>query len=360
MNREFWRGKRVLVTGHTGFKGTWLSALLDSLGARVAGIALSPEGEQNLFTASQLANRIDSEIADIRNEKAVRAFVERIEPEVTIHLAAQALVRRAYKDPVETYSTNVMGLVHLLEAIRNCKTNKVFVNVTSDKCYANKEWEWPYRESDELGGSDPYSSSKACSEIVTNAYYRSFLSMKSDNSPAMGVATARAGNVIGGGDASEDRLLVDIIASINSAKPLTLRYPQSVRPWQHVLEPLSGYITLAEKLHQNPAQYSGAWNFGPSQQDARTVRWIAEQTLTLSGSEVGVYEFNANDYPEAHILRLDCTKSQTILNWTPRWNIERALSKTIEWNSRIQRGESAKTILSEQISEYLATNDNGE
>ena len=277
----FWHDRRVLVTGHTGFKGAWLSLWLSRLGARVTGLALAPETSPSLFTLAGLAERVDSRLGDIRSRAIVDAVVAESRPEVVFHLAAQALVRRSYADPVATYETNVMGTAHVLEAARRADGLRAVVVVTSDKCYENREWWWPYREDDALGGYDPYSSSKGCAELVTAAWRRSYFGGPA--SPA-GVASARAGNVIGGGDWAEDRLVPDCMRAFGTSTPVVIRRPAAVRPWQHVLEPLAGYLLLAERLAEGPG-FAEAWNFGPSVDDARPVSWVVDRLVRFWGGD---------------------------------------------------------------------------
>jgi CDP-glucose 4,6-dehydratase len=343
----FWSGKRVLVTGDTGFKGGWLSLWLQHLGAEVHGLALPPQSSPNLFTAADVARaQASSTTADIRDYRQVAAVMGRVRPEVVFHLAAQALVRCSYHQPAETYSTNVMGVVHLLEAVRAVDSVKAVVNVTSDKCYENREWERGYREDDALGGRDPYSSSKACAEIVTAAYRRSFLA-----DAGVGVATARAGNVIGGGDWAADRLLPDLLRGIDAGQPVTIRFPDATRPWQHVLEPISGYLRLAECLYGNGSDYAEAWNFGPSDDDARSVRWVIEQTAKRYPGLQWNNPVSSQPH-EAQALKLDSTKARARLGWKPRWSLPRALEKTLDWHDAWRSGRAMRALSLAQIEEY--------
>lgn len=350
MRTEFWRDKRVLLTGHTGFKGSWLSLWLQSLGANVAGYSLPPEETGSLFESAAVARRMASIFGDIRDVEHLQEVCVEFRPEIVFHLAAQALVRRSYAAPIDTYDVNVMGTVSLLEAVRRSETCRVVVNITSDKCYENKEWTWGYRENDELGGHDPYSSSKACAEIVTAAYRRSFFGPQSPTNVA--VASARAGNVIGGGDFAKDRIVPDFIAAAYRGVPLHVRYPNAVRPWQHVLEPLSGYLLLAEKLWEEPTKYAGSWNFGPSAEGIRTVGWVVEQLNDYCGRRI-VWNVDSNPQPhEARMLTLDSAKARSLLGWKPRWTVERALKAAAEWYDAHAKGESSTNLVLRQIDAY--------
>ncbi len=345
MNAQFWQGKKVFLTGHTGFKGGWLALWLAKLGAEVHGYTFP-----NLFTVAGVEEVLSSStIADIRDSDALSLALQASGAEVVFHLAAQPLVRYSYAEPVETYATNVMGTVNLLEAIRHIKSVKTVVNVTTDKCYENREWVWPYREEEAMGGHDPYSSSKACSEIVTAAYRRSFLAEQ-----GVAVASARAGNVIGGGDWSVDRLVPDFLKAMDAKQSLLIRSPNAIRPWQHVLEPLSGYIMLAENLSRQPNQFSEAWNFGPAEDDARTVQWIVEQLVAATPG--AVWEIDGNpQLHEAGYLKLDSSKARARLDWKPRWNLKSALNKTIEWHTAWRGGQNMQQVTSAQIRAYQDT-----
>jgi CDP-glucose 4,6-dehydratase len=346
----FWPGRRVLVTGHTGFKGSWLSLWLACLGARVSGFALPPPTNPSLFELARVGDGMRSILADLRDAEAVLEALRETRPEIIFHLAAQPLVRQSYADPVETYATNVMGQVHLLEAVRQIGNVRAIVIVTSDKCYENREWLWGYREDEALGGHDPYSSSKACAEIAAAAWRRSFF--HADHAPAL--ATARAGNVIGGGDWAKDRLLPDLLAALAAGCPVTLRHPDAVRPWQHVLEPLRGYLLLAEKLCLEGAAFAEAWNFGPTEEDARPVRWLAEE---LAGYwPRGAYPAwvpDAAPHPhEARALKLDAAKARARLDWQPRWNLATALAKTAEWHKAYRAREEMRAVTLAQIAAF--------
>lgn len=327
MSPTFWDGKRVFITGHTGFKGGWLSLWLQSAGAEVHGFALAPPTAPNLFDAIDVAAGMARHtLGDIRDAGALKRAIAEAAPEIVFHLAAQSLVRRSYVDPVETYAVNVLGTVHLFEAVRACSAVRAVINVTTDKCYDNKEWTWGYRETEALGGRDPYSSSKACSELVTSAYRDSFLAAS-----GVAVASARAGNVIGGGDWAADRLLPDFFRARDQGRATEVRHPDAVRPWQHVLEPVSGYVRLAERLAEQGQAVSGAWNFGPADDDAKPVRWVLDYLCArLPGTR-----WQAGPGPqvhEAHHLKLDSSKARAHLGWSPAWSLAAALDRTIEWH----------------------------
>lgn len=349
MNREFWRGKRVFLTGHTGFKGGWLAMWLADMGAEVHGYALMPPTGPNFFSAAKLQARLaHSTIADIRDAAALVQAMQAAQPDIVLHLAAQPLVRYSYAAPVETYAVNVMGTVNLLEAVRQTSSAKAVVNVTTDKCYENREWVWPYRENEAMGGFDPYSSSKACSELVTAAYRRSFL-----ESAGIHLASARAGNVIGGGDWADDRLVPDFLRALDARQTLTIRSPLATRPWQHVLEPLSGYLTLAEKLFTLGPSFAEAWNFGPEETDARPVQWIVEYLCNQVPD--AAWQCDATPQPhEANTLKLDSSKAKAQLGWHPRWNLEYALGMTLAWHQAWKRGSDMAATSVRQIHEYEA------
>ncbi len=350
MMREFWGGKRVFITGHTGFKGGWLALWLHQLGACVHGFALVPSTDPNLFEIGDVNRCLTSHtIGDITDSGALSQAMRSASPDVVFHLAAQPLVRRSYADPVETFAVNVLGTVNLLEAARASDTVRVIVNVTTDKCYENREWPWAYREGEALGGRDPYSSSKACSELVTQAYRQSFLARQ-----GVAVATARAGNVIGGGDWAEDRLLPDFFRAVDAGTPLDVRHPQATRPWQHVLEPLAGYLTLAEALFGKRAtDYAGAWNFGPSDDGVRSVRSILDY-LSNRIPGAGWRHAEAEHVHEATLLKLDSSRANASLGWSPRWRLGEALDRTVEWHQAWRAGADMHAMSLSQIAAHGA------
>ncbi len=352
MSVAFWQGKRVLLTGHTGFKGSWLSLWLQSMGAQVVGYALAPPSNPSLFEVAQVGKGMTSIIGDIRDLEHLRKVFADYKPEIVIHMAAQALVRYSYTEPVETYSTNVMGTVNLLEAVRSAGSVKAVVNVTSDKCYENREWEWGYRENEAMGGYDPYSNSKGCAELVTAAYRNSYFHPKKYKEHGVAIASGRAGNVIGGGDWADDRLIPDIMRAITQGKPVNIRNPHAIRPWQHVLEPLSGYLLLAQKLYEEGATYAEGWNFGPNDEDAKPVQWIVEK-LTQAWGEGASWKLDGGNHPhEAHYLKLDCSKAKGRLDWHPRWHLDEALAKIADWQKNYQQGANMQAVTLEQIDIY--------
>lgn len=352
MHPDFWRGKRVFVTGHTGFKGSWLSLWLQGAGAQVAGYALPPATEPSIFELAKVAGGMESVIGNVKDLDALRKALERFRPEIVFHLAAQSVVRLSYAEPVDTYATNVMGTVNLLEAVRHTDSVRATVVVTSDKCYQNREWEWGYRENEPLGGHDPYSSSKGCAELVTAAYRASFFGPVDGRGHAPAVATARAGNVIGGGDWTRDRLIPDIMRGIVERRPVPIRNPRAVRPWQHVLEPLGGYLTLAEKLYDRGPEFAEAWNFGPRDQDCRPVSWIVEQ-LSEQWKDGVRWEIDDRPRPhEANSLKLDSAKATHRLDWAPRWDLATALRAIVRWHQAQQSGADMRGVTLDQIREY--------
>ena len=352
MNPAFWQGKRVFMTGHNGFKGSWLSLWLQSMGAQVVGYALAPPTNPSLFEVAEVGKGMTSIIGDIRDLEHLRTVFAEHRPEIVIHMAAQALVRYSYIEPVETYSTNVMGTVNLLEAVRSTGCVKAVVNVTSDKCYENREWVWGYRENEAMGGYDPYSSSKGCAELVAAAYRNSYFHPEKYKEHGVALASVRAGNVIGGGDWGDDRLIPDIMRAITQGKSVNIRNPHAIRPWQHVLEPLSGYLLLAQKLYEEGEAYAESWNFGPNDEDAKPVQWIVER-LTKSWGEGAVWVLDGGDHPhEAHYLKLDCSKAKARLAWKPRWHLEDTLSAIIDWHRAYLKGKDMRDVTMRQIDAY--------
>lgn len=345
---QFWRGKRVLITGHTGFKGSWLAQVLARQGAHVAGVALPPVTEPNLFTLARVDNILDGYCCDIRSADALASVVKTIRPDIVFHLAAQSLVRAGYRHPIETVAINVMGTAHLLDALRGIDAVRVAVLITTDKVYKNREWPYPYREDDPLGGHDPYSASKAAAELVVESFRLSYLRER-----GVAVATARAGNVIGGGDWSEDRLVPDAVRAWSSGSPLYVRHPGSVRPWQHVLDPLHGYANLAEQLWDNP-ELAGSYNFGPQIQSAVTVRSVVEYARAAYGR--GDVEYGHDDGPhEAGTLALESSKARSVLGFVPRWPLETAIERTMKWYRRQAHGVDARQLCEEDVAYYEET-----
>jgi len=346
---EFWRGKKVLVTGHSGFKGSWLMLWLDALGAVPCGLSLAPETEPSLCVLAGLNARFGNVVGDIREPATVAAAMAQAAPDIVLHLAAQTLVRRSYDEPALTFDTNVMGTVHVLEAVRRCPSVRAVLVVTSDKCYENNEWSWPYRENDPLGGYDPYSASKGCTEIVAAAWRRSFLARA--EAPVM-LASARAGNVIGGGDWAADRLVPDCVRALGRGEPVRIRNPHATRPWQHVLEPLSGYLLLTERLWQDGAAVAEGWNFGPSPEDAIPVAEVVGQVVERWGDGAR-WELMGGDHPhEAGFLSVDASKARGRLGWRPRLDVGEALDWTVDWYKRLAGGEDAAALVREQIARY--------
>lgn len=357
VNAAFWRNRKVLLTGHTGFKGSWLSLWLQQLGAQVTGLGLPPPSSPNMFEIANVAEGMTSIMGDIRNCEALTQAASEAGPEVIIHMAAQSLVRRSYIDPVETFSTNVMGTVHLLEACRHISSVRAVLIITSDKCYDNKEWVWGYRESEPMGGFDPYSSSKGCAELLTTAYRNSFFHPDRHDRHGVAMASARAGNVIGGGDWAEDRLIPDVFRAIGAGRPVVIRNPHAVRPWQHVLEPLNGYLQLAQKLYETGTAYAEGWNFGPDDEDAKPVHWIVERLVQLWGGDAS-WQRDEGDHPhEAHYLKLDCSKAKTRLHWRPLWSLPLALEEIVAWQRAYLAQQNMRAFSLDQIRRFnLAEN----
>lgn len=346
IDRAFWQGKRVFLTGHTGFKGSWLSLWLSSLGAQVKGYALNPPTSPSLFDEAEVGKVIDSQIGDIRDQDALYESMTVFDPDILIHMAAQSLVRYSYDAPIETYEVNVIGTAKVLEVARSCINLKVIVNITTDKCYENDERYQGYKEDDPMGGHDPYSSSKGCAELVTSSYRQSFL-----QDQGIGLASVRAGNVIGGGDWADDRLIPDILRSFEKKEPVVVRNPKATRPWQHVLEPLSGYLILAKRLYKNQKEYSEGWNFGPNEQDVKPVDWILDKMIDSWPNSS--WELDESYSPhEAGFLKLDISKAKSKLGWHPVWGLGYTLEKIISWHKAWLNKEDMQTICLAEIEEY--------
>ena len=352
MSPNFWRNKCVLLTGHTGFKGSWLSLWLQKMGAQVHGLALDPITTPNLFSLANVEDGLASHtVGDIRNLEMVSNLMKRVRPEIVIHMAAQPLVGLSYESPVDTYSTNVMGTVNVLESVRLINSVRAVVVVSSDKCYENREWVWGYRENEPMGGFDPYSNSKGCTELITSAYRNSFFQNLNTS-----VASARAGNVFGGGDWSKDRLIPDILKAIEDRVPVCVRNPNSIRPWQHVLEPLSGYLLLAERLYTEGQEYAEGWNFGPEDNDVKNVIWIVENLIQQLQADVKWEYFSADSHHEATYLKLDISKARQKLNWRPRLRLDRTLLLIADWHRQYLSKKPMKQVCLEQINYFLNQN----
>ena len=348
VDSSFWKGKKVFLTGHTGFKGSWLSLWLQNMGALVKGYSLDVNTKPALFTQANVAAEMESEIGDIRNLGQLTESMVSFSPDILIHMAAQPLVRLSYQEPVDTYTTNVIGTVNVLEAARKCSALKAIVSVTTDKCYENKEWDWGYRESEPMGGHDPYSSSKGCAELVTSAYRRSFFSSEGTAS----LASVRAGNVIGGGDWAEDRLIPDILRAFEKSEPVVIRNPLSTRPWQHVLEPLSGYLVLAQELFLNGDEFAEGWNFGPKDEDCKPVSWILDKMVESWGGNASWSLDKENNPHEAGFLKLDCSKAASRLKWKPKWNLQLTLKSIVDWHQVYSNGGDIKNQCLKEINTY--------
>jgi CDP-glucose 4,6-dehydratase len=345
----FWQNKKVFLTGHNGFKGSWMSLWLQKWGAELVGFSLPAPSKNNLFTIANVGQNMTSLAGDLRQFDQIKQAIAQHKPDIVIHMAAQSLVRYSYTNPIETYATNVMGTLHLLEAVKQVGCAQAILNITTDKCYQNNEWDWGYREIDALGGHDPYSNSKACSELLTAAYRSSYF--HTDGAPRL--ATARAGNVIGGGDWAEDRLIPDIIRSNLHKEKLVIRNPEAIRPWQHVLESVSGYLLLSQKLYENNQDYIGAWNFGPAETDAKTVAWIADY-VTRAFDRPGAWQQDRSVQPhEASYLKLDCAKAKSKLKWQPRWDLANGLDATIAWYKAFSAHENMHDFTLAQIHSFL-------
>ena len=352
MTPEVWRGRRVFITGHTGFKGGWLSLWLQQLGAEVTGYALPPPTEPSLYELARVGEGMLGHSADIRDLPTLMAAMREAQPDVVFHLAAQSLVRESYRNPVETYATNVLGTVHVLESVRQTHGVRAVVIVTSDKCYENREWIWGYRENEAMGGRDPYSNSKGCAELVTAAWRHSYFDPRRYPEQGVALASARAGNVIGGGDWAEDRLIPDLLRAFERGQPAVIRHPDAIRPWQHVLEPLAGYLRLAEKLLDGEASFAEAWNFGPGDDAAVPVRHVADRLARYWGSGAR-WEHAPGEHPhEANVLLLDSSKARHRLDWRPRWSLDEALERTIAWHRACREGTDCRDVTLRQIREY--------
>jgi CDP-glucose 4,6-dehydratase len=349
---RFWSGRSVFLTGHTGFKGSWLSLWLQHLGATVHGFALPPNTSPNLFELARVSEGMHSTIGDVRDREALQRALHRADPEVVLHLAAQPIVRESYEDPIGTYATNVMGTAHLLDAVRRLPSVRAVVVVTSDKCYENREWNRGYTESDAMGGFDPYSSSKGCAELLTASFRNSFFTPTPSEKRGIAVASGRAGNVIGGGDWSRDRLIPDILRAIAAGQPVRIRNPHATRPWQHVLEPLSGYLLLAQRLVERGTEFAEAWNFGPAAEDARPVQWIVER-LTERWRPPGSWTVDGGAHPhEARFLHLDVSKAAQRLGWNPRWSLDECLNRIVDWHRAAQAGADMRDFTLRQIEDF--------
>lgn len=363
IDTAFWKNKRVFITGHTGFKGSWLCLWLHSMGANVTGFALHPPTNPSLYELCGIDSIVTSIIGDVRSKERLEEVLLHAKPEIIIHMAAQPLVRSSYEFPVDTYGINVMGTVHLLEAVRMAVQKgipvKAVIAVTTDKCYENKEWVWGYREQDPLGGFDPYSNSKACAELVTACYRDSFFHPNAYDRHGVALATARAGNVIGGGDWAADRLIPDFIRSLLNGRVLKIRNPSAIRPWQHVLEPLGGYLLLAQKLCEDGRRFSQSWNFGPSDSDAKRVEWIVKKLCQKWGGKASYELVHEAQWHEAHYLKLDCSKAKNELGWQPSWNLEKALDSIIQWTRAYQQKQDLREVCLSDIHQYAHDCQNG-
>ena len=346
IDKDFWQGKRVFLTGHTGFKGSWLSLWLFSLGANVKGYALNPPTSPSLFNEAKVDSIINSQIGDIRDQDALHESMTVFNPDILIHMAAQPLVRYSYDEPIETYEVNVIGTAKVLEVARHCPNLKAVLNITTDKCYENDGRAQGYKENDPMGGYDPYSSSKGCAELVASSYRRSFLQEQ-----GIGLASVRAGNVIGGGDWADDRLIPDILRSFEKNEAVVIRNPKATRPWQHVLEPLSGYLVLAQKLYQNPKEYAEGWNFGPNEQDVKPVDWILDHMIELWPGASWILNENENPH-EATLLNLDISKASGLLGWTPTWGLPMTLGNIIRWHKLWLGGADMQKVCITEVDNF--------
>jgi CDP-glucose 4,6-dehydratase len=360
IRRDFWANKKVLVTGHTGFKGSWLSLWLQNMGAKVVGYALSPPTMPSLFEAAHVAEGMISMGGDVRDFEKLSAAIADHSPEIVIHMAAQSLVRYSYKNPLETYTTNVIGTANVLESVRVARGVKAVIIVTSDKCYENKEWLWGYRENDRIGGYDPYSSSKGCAELVTAAYRNSFFPIDKFELHGVAVASVRAGNVIGGGDWADDRLVPDIVRAFQEGKSVMIRSPQSIRPWQYVLEPIHGYLCLAERLYEGRLEFTGPWNFGPNEEGIKTVSWIVDTIAKLWKCGAQWETDSASTHPhEANLLQLDCSRARNLLLWKPKLSLPLALEWIVAWYQNYYAGKDMRKLSDAEIASYERYSDRG-
>lgn len=355
MDRSFWQGKRVFLTGHTGFKGSWMSLWLADMGAEVTGFSRDIPTRPSLFEVAEVAARVRDLRGDIRDATALSAAISEAKPDIVIHMAAQSLVRTSYIEPTETIASNVLGTAHVLDAVRAAGSVRVVVIVTSDKCYDNREWVWGYRECDPMGGYDPYSASKGCAELITAAYRNSYFNHADYARHKVGVASVRAGNVIGGGDWAQDRLLPDVLRAFEAGRPVIIRNPHAIRPWQHVLEPVSGYLLLAQRLWDDGPAYAQGWNFGPNDDDTRPVGWIVEQMVSAWGEGVS-WQLDESNHPhEAGWLKLDCSKAHAQLGWKPRWSLCQALDHIVTWHRAWLAGEDMQKYCISQILSFGGT-----
>jgi len=352
VSNSAWKGRRVFLTGHTGFKGSWLTLWLHQLGATVCGYSLAPPSQPSLFEVARIGKLVHHVEGDVCDQQRLQRAMQEFSPSLVLHLAAQSLVRRSYAEPALTYATNVMGTVNVLESIRHTDSVKAAVMITTDKCYENREWQWGYRENDRLGGHDPYSNSKACAELVSSAYRDSFFPADDLQSHGVAIATARAGNVIGGGDWACDRLIPDLMRGFSLNEKVLIRNPNAIRPWQHVLEPLRGYLQLAEKLLAGKRDFATAWNFGPSEEDARPVKWIVEE-IARKWSPTASWMLDEGPHPhEATYLKLDCARARNLLGWNPALGLSDALQLIVEWYKQWQAGSDMQKITLDQIAAY--------
>ena len=349
---SFWQGKKIFITGHTGFKGSWLSLWLQHLGSKIVGYSLEPPTNPSLFEAASVGKGMASILGDIRDYESLSNAIQSYRPEIIFHMAAQSLVRESYQDPLGTMATNIMGTAHLLDAVRRCDSVRIVVNITSDKCYENKEWDKGYNESDPMGGFDPYSSSKGCAELITAAYRNAYFNLQRFDEHRVAVATVRAGNVIGGGDWAKDRLMPDIMRSVAAKEPVAIRNPRAIRPWQHVLDPLNGYLLLAERLWHQGSEFSEAWNFGPSDSDAVPVGELTERIIKLWGNGASWVCDEGEPPHEAGLLKLDCSKAIERLGWRPKLELTKAVEWTVEWYRAYFEGLDNRALIFDQINRF--------